>query len=553
MSSYNTNTNSNDDRAALNLFGFEIKRARKVTKKNLESVVPPVDEDGSGYVTAAGAHYGTYVNVGDDAARAKDDAQLIRQYRAVSHHPEVDAAVEDIVNEAISTSDNEAAVNLNLDNVKLSDSVKKKITEEFGGIISMLKFNELGHDIFKRWYIDGRLYYHLVVDENNPKQGIQEARPIDAAKTRKVKQIKRKKDPATGANIIEKVDEFYIYQDKPGTVSNQGVKLSPDSVTYCTSGLLDEQRKRVVSHLHKALKPINQLRMMEDSLVIYRLARAPERRVFYIDVGNLPKAKAEEYMKKIMAQYRNKLVYDASTGQIRDDRKHMSMLEDLWLPRREGGRGTEISTLPGGENLGQIDDIIYFQKRLYRSLNVPINRLEQEAQFSLGRSTEITRDELKFQKFIDRLRSRFNMLFYDILKKQLLLKGIITEEDWQEIQEQVIVDYARDSHFTELKEAELFRERVQTLDMVQAYINNEDNAALGFFSKEWVYKNILHFTDDQITEIKKQMKDESAAGEANTPEMPDGQQQVSQPEPQPDDQQEQVIIDLLSKTLGSND
>jgi len=354
--------------------------------------------------------------------------------------------------------------------------------------------------MFKRWYIDGRLYHHLVVNESNIKAGIQEIRPIDSAKIRKVKQVKKKKDPVTGANLVESVDEYYIYQEKPGQQTS-GVKLSFDSVSYVTSGLLSADRKKVVSHLHKALKPINQLRMMEDSLVIYRLARAPERRIFYIDVGNLPRGKSEQYMKDIMARYRNKLVYDADTGQIRDDRKHMSMLEDFWLPRREGGRGTEISTLPGGENLGQIDDIIYFQKRLYRSLNVPINRLEQEAQFSLGRSTEISRDELKFQKFIDRLRKRFSMLFLEILKKQLVMKGLITEEDWNEWKNNLVIDYTRDNHFTELKDAELLRERLQTLDQVSQYVGD-------YFSKEWVMKNVLMFNDDDIKQVAQQSDEE---------------------------------------------
>ena len=314
------------------------------------------------------------------------------QYRAVATHPEVDAAVEDIINEAITSSQSEQAVSIRLDKVEAPENIKKAITEEFNTIYNMCNFGEMGHDMFKRWYIDGRMYHHLVINDKNPKQGIQEIRPIDAAKIRKVKQVKKEKDPNTGISIVKNVDEFYIYQETPGA-QTQGVKLSNDSISYVTSGLLDEKRKRVVSHLHKALKPINQLRMMEDSLVIYRLARAPERRIFYIDVGNLPKGKSEEYMKNIMAKYRNKLVYDADSGAIRDDRKHMSMLEDFWLPRREGGRGTEITTLPGGENLGQIDDIIYFQKRLYRSLNVPLARLEQEQQLSLGRSTAVSRDE----------------------------------------------------------------------------------------------------------------------------------------------------------------
>ena len=489
----------------LRLFGFEIRRATRTEKPLLPSIVPPVDEDGAGYVTAAGAHYGTYVNIGDENDKTKDDLQLIRQYRQVATHPEVDAAIEDIVNESISASENEQSLSLVLDKVEAPDNIKKQITEEFDNIYSMLNFAELGHDIFKRWYVDGRMYYHLVVDTKNLKAGIQEIRPIDAAKIRKVKHINKKKDPQTGAEIIEKVDEFFVYQDKPNG-SNQGIKLSTDSITYVTSGLLDEDRKRVVSHLHKALKPINQLRMMEDSLVIYRLARAPERRIFYIDVGNLPKGKAEEYMKTIMAKYRNKLVYDAQTGAIRDDRKHMSMLEDFWLPRREGGRGTEITTLPGGENLGQIDDIIYFQKRLYRSLNVPVNRLEQESQFSLGRSTEITRDELKFQKFIDRLRTRFNALFYSILKKQLILKGIITEEDWDEWKNDIVVDYLRDNHFTELRDLEVLRERVQMLDQMQQYVGE-------YFSKEWVFKHVLHMDDDDIEQMKEQISDETESGD----------------------------------------
>ena len=510
---------------SIKLFGFEIKRARNRQQEKLQSIVPPVDEDGAGFVTAAGAHYGTYVDL--DGEKSKDEKQLIMQYRSVSHHPEVDAAVEDITNEAISSSQNEPSVRLNLDNVdNISDQIKKAMTEEFTSVLSMLNFGDMGHDMFKRWYIDGRMFHHLVLDENNLKAGIQEVRPIDAAKIKKVKQVKKKKDPETGATLVERVDEFYLYQEKPGS-TNQGIKITSDSISYVTSGLLDEARRKVVSHLHKALKPINQLRMMEDSLVIYRLARAPERRIFYIDVGNLPKGKSEEYMKGIMAKYRNKLVYDANTGAIRDDRKHMSMLEDFWLPRREGGRGTEISTLPGGENLGQIDDIVYFQKRLYRSLNVPINRLEQESQFSLGRSTEITRDELKFQKFIDRLRSRFDNLFYNILKKQLILKGVITEEDWNTWKEDINIEYVRDSHFTELKDAELLRERLQTLDMMQQYVGE-------FFSKEYVMKSVLFMDDDQIGDMKKQIEDEVKSGDIDNNNNDDDEdnQQNQDNEPQ---------------------
>jgi hypothetical protein len=490
---------------SIKLFGFEIKRSKKKQDEKLTSIVPPVDQDGAGYVTSAGAHYGTYVNIGGED-HAKDNLQNIQQYRAVATHPEVDAAIEDIVNESVISSESESSVNLILDNVEgLSDSLKKQITEEFDTIVSMLNFNDLGHDMFRRWYVDGRIYHHLVVDEKNLKAGIQEIRPIDSSKIRKVKEVKKKKDVVTGASLVDSVNEFYIYQEKPGSQTS-GVKLSNDSVSYVTSGLLDATRKRVVSHLHKALKPINQLRMMEDSLVIYRLARAPERRIFYIDVGNLPRGKAETYMKDIMARYRNKLVYDADTGKIRDDRKHMSMLEDFWLPRREGGRGTEISTLPGGENLGQIDDIIYFQKRLYRSLNVPVSRLEQETQFSLGRSTEISRDEVKFQKFIDRLRNRFGMLFTEVLKKQLIMKGLITEDDWNNWKNDITVDYIRDNHFTELKDAELLANRLQQLDQVQQYVGE-------FFSKEYVLKNVLMLDDDGIKQMKDQITKEKESGE----------------------------------------
>lgn len=479
------------------LFGFEIKRPQQEDPKKRPSIVPAQDDDGAGYVTASGSHYGQYLNLDDDS---KDNYQLIMKYRGVSMHPEVDAAIEDIVNESIAGNKEGQVVDVTMDDLKVSDGIKKQIKDEFDGIVSMLNFNENGHDIFRRWYIDGRVYHHLVVDESNIKQGIQEIRFIDSARMRKIKQVKKKKDAATGANLIEKVDEYYIYQEKPGQV-NSGVKLSLDSVSYVTSGLLDEGRKKVLSYLHKCLKPLNQLRMMEDSLVIYRLARAPERRIFYVDVGSLPRGKAEQYMKDIMTRYRNKLVYDAKTGEIKDDRKHQSLLEDFWLPRREGGRGTEITTLPGGENLGQIDDIVYFQKRLYRSLNVPINRLEQEAQFSLGRSTEISRDELKFQKFIDRLRSKFSALFMNILKTQLILKGIITTEDWNNMKNDIIVDFMRDNHFTELKDMEILRERLETLDRVNNYVDQ-------YFSRDWIMKNVLQFSDEDIDQMAQQASDE---------------------------------------------
>jgi len=369
------------------------------------------------------------------------------------------------------------------------------------------------------------------VNESNLKAGIQEIRHIDAAKIRKVKNVKYRKDPATGAKIVDTVEEFYIYEEKPGQQSS-AVKLSTDSISYVTSGLLDETKKKVVSHLHKALKPINQLRMMEDSLVIYRLARAPERRIFYIDVGNLPRGKSEQYMKDIMAKYRNKLVYDANTGELKDDRKHMSMLEDFWLPRREGGRGTEISTLPGGDNLGQIDDIIYFQKKLYRALNVPVNRLEQEAQFSLGRSTEISRDEVKLQKFVDRLRRKFSQVFLGILRKQLLLKGIITEQDWEEWRNDIVVDFIKDNHFTELKETEIMRERFGLLNEVDQFVGN-------YLSKEWIWKNVLRMSEEDIEEIQKQIESEGDAGEVDLPGIGGGDgEEKPQKEPVPDEEEE---------------
>ncbi len=499
------------ENSIIKLFGFELKRATGEQKKQLPSIVPPTDEDGAGYVTASGSHFGQYIDF--DGDNSKDSIDLIKRYRAVSMHPEVDMAIDEIVNEAITTSELEAPVKLNLDHVEeLSDSIKKQINEEFDRVLDMLNFTDYGSDMFKRWYIDGRMVHHLIVNEANMKAGIQEIRPIDALKVRKVKEITKKKDPRTGASIVEKVNEFYIYEEKPGVANSSAVKISNDAISYVTSGLTEETRSKVVSYLHKALKPINQLRMMEDSLVIYRLARAPERRIFYVDVGNLPRGKAEEYMKSIMTRYKNKIVYDATTGEIKDDRKHMSMLEDFWLPRREGGKGTEITTLPGGDNLGQIDDIVYFQKRLYRALNVPVNRLEQESQFSLGRSSEISRDELKFQKFIDRLRRRFSSLFLNILKKQLILKNIITEDDWNEWKSNIIVDFVRDNHFTELKENEVLAGRLQIMDQMQQYTGE-------YFSKEWIMKNVLRFDDDQIKKMQEEIEEEKPE-ESETPPPP---------------------------------
>ena len=513
-----------DNINTLKLFGFEIKRTKKGDrgKQELQSVVPPSDNDGAGYVTATAGHFGQYINMEGD--ESKDNHQLILRYRGVAMHPEVDMAVDEIVNETISASELQSSLELSLDDIEAGDKIKDQVREEFENIIALLRFNEVGHELFRSWYVDGRSYHHLLVNEANPKAGIQEIRPIDAARIRKVREVKYKKDQMTGVKIVDKVDEFYIYEEKPGQTQS-GVKLSNDSISYVTSGMLDESKKKVVSHLHKALKPINQLRMMEDSLVIYRLARAPERRIFYIDVGNLPRGKAEQYMSDIMAKYRNKLVYDASTGQIKDDRKHMSMLEDFWLPRRENGRGTEITTLPGGENLGQIDDIVYFQKRLYRSLNVPINRLEQEAQFSLGRSTEISRDEVKFQKFVDRLRRRFSWIFLGILRKQLLLKGIITEQDWEEWKDSLYIDFIKDNQFTELKEMEILRERIGVMNEITQYVGE-------YYSKEWVMRNVLRMSDDDIEDMKKEIDQEVKSGEIDDGEEEEQQEPVA-PKPVP--------------------
>jgi hypothetical protein len=497
---------------SLKLFGLEIRRSRREQeKKQLPSIVPPLDDDGAGYITAAGSHYGSYIDLSGE--KAKDDKDLIKKYRNVAAHPEVDAAIEDIVNEVISGEDE--VVELNLDNVDTTDSIKKQIKEEFDNVAAMLDFQNYGHDIFRRYYVDGRIYHHLVIDPSKAQEGIQEIRPIDALKIRKVKEIKKEKDPVTGANIVKSVKEYFIYTESEtgtnisgGQKNNNALKISPDAISYVTSGLLDASRKKVISYLDKAMKPINQLRMMEDALIIYRLARAPERRIFYIDVGNLPRGKAEQYLKDIMTRYRNKLVYDANTGDLKNDSKHMSMLEDFWLPRREGGRGTEISTLPGGQNLGEIDDIIYFQKKVFKALNVPIGRINPEEQGGgiLGRTSEITRDEFKFQKFIERLRRRFSDLFMNILKKQLLLKGIITEDDWESWKGDLHVDYITDNYFSELKNSEMLRERVNMLREIEPYLGT-------FYSKEWTQKNVLMLTDDDIKTMNDQMEQEKKDGE----------------------------------------
>jgi len=498
------------DTNSINIFGFEIKRKNDQKEESKKtSFVPPTTEDGEGYIVNAGGYFGSYVDMEGTSARTERD--LILKYRDIAQQPECDSAIEDIVNESIISDEDSYPVSIILDDLDQPDKIKDMIREEFDYIVELLNFNWYGHDMFRRWYIDGRLYFHKIIDEKNPKRGLLELRSVDATKMRKVREVKNQRDPKTGVTLVKNVNEYYIYQSDALAKSNQGLKIAKDSICYVTSGVLDPSRKKVLSYLHKALKPVNQLRMMEDSLVIYRLSRAPERRIFYIDVGNLPKGKAEEYLRNVMSKYRNKMVYDANTGEMKDDRKHMSMLEDFWLPRREGGRGTEITTLPGGENLGQIDDIIYFQKKLYKSLNVPVNRLEQEAQFSLGRSSEITRDELKFQKFISRLRKKFSALFIDLLKTQLILKGILTEEEWNEIKQSINIDYLEDNHFTELKNAELLRERISILRDMDEYVGR-------YYSVEWVRKNVLQQDENEIKNIDKQIKAEKSSGDIPPPD-----------------------------------
>ena len=474
-------------------FGFEIKRK----EKELGAVTPPATDDGT-YDISGGGFYSTILDT-DGRSRTEDD--LIRRYRDIAIQPECDSAIEDIVSEAIASDERDMCVSIALDNLQVSATIKKRIKEEFERILQLLDFNNKAHDIFRRWYVDGRIFYHKVIDSQNPRKGIQQLRYIDPRKIKKVREVETGRKGQV--DVVKKFKEFYIYNQHGHQVNNTstGVKLTFDSIAYCPSGLIDMHKGTVLSYLNKAIKPVNQLRMIEDSVVIYRISRAPERRIFYIDVGNLPKIKAEQYLKDVMNRYRNKLVYDASTGEIRDDRNHMSMLEDFWLPRREGGRGTEITTLPGGANLGEIDDITYFQRKLYRSLNVPISRLEAEQNFSLGRSTEITRDELKFTKFVGKLRKKFSVIFNDLLRTQLILTGVIAEEEWKSMSEHIQFDFLQDNNFTELKNAELLKERLEMLSQVENYVGT-------YFSKEWVKKNVLHLTDDEIGEMQKQMDGE---------------------------------------------
>tara|TARA_B100000497_G_scaffold16193_1_gene18767 strand:- start:479 stop:2002 length:1524 start_codon:yes stop_codon:yes gene_type:complete len=481
------------------LFGFRITRANQ--DGGSDAFTAPSTDDGTFDVVSGGGHYASIL---DMDGREKNDLDLIRRYRDIAQQPECDSAIEDIVNEAIVSDERDQSVSVSLDRLDLSPKIKSKIREEFNEVLRLMDFNAKGHDIFRRWYVDGRLYYHKVIDTKSPRKGMQEVRYVDPRKIKKVREQRKEKDQKTGLDMVKAIEDFYLYNEKgldgaAGTSS--GVKITSDSIAYCPSGLVDMHKGTVLSHLNKAIKPVNQLRMIEDALVVYRISRAPERRIFYIDVGNLPKMKAEAYLKDVMNRYRNKMVYDARTGEIRDDRNHMSMLEDFWLPRREGGRGTEITTLPGGSNLGEIDDITYFQKKLYRSLNVPVSRLAEESGFQIGRSDNITRDELKFTKFVQRLRKKFAVLFSDLLKTQLVLKGVIAVEEWDSIKERIQYDFLQDGYFTELKNAEILRERLDMLGQIESYVGT-------YYSKEYVRKHILRMNDDTIEEIENQIKDE---------------------------------------------
>ena len=490
-----------------NLLGFQITRNKDTLGKPAESkqaftVASP--DDGTTTISAGG-YFGQYL---DMEVNAKDDFDLIKRYREIAQHPECDMAVEDIINEVIVSDERDTSVSVSLDKIAISDNIKLKIRDEFEEVMRLLNFDEKGHDIFRRWYVDGRIYFHKVIDPKSPRKGLTELRYIDPRKIKKVREVSKKRDPkGKGVEIIETTAEWFVYNEKgiQPSGSNAGLQISADSICYVTSGVVDQTRNMVMGHLHKAIKPTNQLRMIEDAVVIYRIVRAPERRIFYVDVGNLPKVKAESYLRDVMARYRNKLVYDASTGEIRDDRKHMSMLEDFWLPRREGAKGTEVTTLPGGSNLGEISDIEYFQKKLYQSLNVPISRMESDNGFNMGRAAEITRDELKFTKFVQRLRKRFSQVFSDVLKTQLVLKGIITIEDWANIKEHIQYTFLKDGYFAELKNAEILRERIGLANDVSPYVGK-------YYSVEYVRKNILQQTDEDIFEIDSQIADEIKQG-----------------------------------------
>jgi hypothetical protein len=510
------------------LFGFSIED-QKLISPSVVSPIPPNSEDGSDFYLSSG-FFGSYIDI-EGVYRTEFD--LIKRYREMALHPECDSAIEDIVSEAIVSDTNDSPVEIELSNLNASDGIKKRIREEFKNILNLLDFDRKSHEIYRNWYIDGRLYYHKIIDLKKSEEGIQELRYIDAIKMRYIRQQKKTTDfnkryrlaNANSRNPMEyefpEIEEYFIYNPKmsyptgnPSALGGEaGIKMTRDSITYCTSGLVDRNKGSTLSYLHKAIKSLNQLRMIEDSLVIYRLSRAPERRIFYIDVGNLPKVKAEQYLRDVMMRYRNKLVYDANTGEIRDDKKMMSMMEDFWLPRREGGRGTEITTLPGGQNLGEITDIEYFKKKLYRSLNIPPSRMDGQGGFNLGRSSEILRDEVKFSKFVGRLRKRFSYMFNDMLKTQLILKNIITPEDWESMSEHIQYDFLYDNHFAELKDAELLNERLNMVQVAEPYVGK-------YFSQDYIRRKILRQTDVEIIEQDSIIKKEIENGIIPDPNQP---------------------------------
>ena len=509
---------------AVKLFGFTLGKKDVVQVQSPEqpSFALPTSAIDDGAVTITqNAYYGTYVDL---EGSVRNEIELITRYREMANHPELEMAIDDIVNEAITHDESGRTVDIVLDNLKQPETVKKKIKEEFENVLKMLNFGNLSDDLFKRWYIDGRIYYHVVVDEARPKEGIQELRYIDPRKIRKVREIKKDRDPKTNAMIIKSIAEYYVYNDKGQTTQtytsnvNAGLRIAPESIINVNSGLMDAKNTFVISYLHKAIKPLNQLRMIEDAVVIYRISRAPERRIFYIDVGNLPKGKAEQYLRDVMVKYRNKMVYDASTGELRDDRKHMSMLEDFWLPRREGGKGTEITTLPAGQNLGELEDVKYFRQKLLQALNVPIGRLEpqQGGMIGVGRTSEVTRDEVKFTKFIVRLRNKFSQIFDNALRIQLVLKGICTLEEWEQFKEDIYYNYKKDNNFTELRDAELLRERLGLLQTVDPYIGK-------YYSMAWVQKHVLQMDEETMKQMQKEIEKEQDAG-IGGPTMPPDQQ-----------------------------
>ena len=489
------------------LFGFTIARNKEEQSQEVQqSFTPPANEDGALTITSA-AYYGTYVDLD---GTAKNDVELISRYREMSMQPEIESALDDIVGEAICQDDDGQIIKLVLDDLKQPEKIKSAIKAEFETIMRLLNYKNMAQDIFRRYYVDGRLFYHLIVDKAKPMEGIKELRYIDPRKLKKIREMRKEKDPRTGVEVMKVINEYYIFNDKVTTGASSnfgpvGVRITTDSIVSVVSGLMDSRRAVVLSYLHKAIKPLNQLRMIEDATVIYRISRAPERRIFYIDVGNLPKLKAEQYLRDIMVKYKNKLVYDANTGEIRDDRKFLSMMEDFWLPRREGGKGTEITTLPGGQNLGELEDVKYFEKKLYKALNVPISRLEPNQGFSLGRVAEVTRDELKFSKFVDRLRNKFSDLFDQAMRVQCVLKGICTSEEWDSFKENIHYDFIKDNNFTELKDAELMKERLSLLGSVDPYTGR-------YFSQSWIQRNVLRLTDDEIKEMQVEMDEEKEAG-----------------------------------------